>query len=36
MDLTVVDFLKKYWDDIVHIFDLIYAVIKRSILGEEA
>ena len=27
------DFLKRYWDDIVYIFDLIYAVIKRSILN---
>ena len=31
----MVDFLKRYWDDIKYIFDLIYAVIKRNILGEE-
>ena len=29
------DFLKRYWDDIVTIFDIIYRVIKRNILGEE-
>ena len=29
------DFLKRYWDDIVYIFDLIYSIIKRNILGEE-
>ena len=31
----MVDFLKKYWDDIVYIFDLIYSIIKRNILEEQ-
>ena len=29
------DFLKRYWDDIAYMLDLIYYIIKRNILGEE-
>lgn len=32
----MVEFLKEYWDEIVAIFDKIYAAIKEYILKEEA
>lgn len=30
------DFLKKYWDEIVALFDKIYAAIKEYVLKSEA
>ena len=32
----MVEFLKKYWDDIVAYVDKIYAAIKAYILGKDA
>lgn len=30
------EFLKKYWDEIVDLFDKIYAALKKYILDAEA
>ena len=34
--MDIKEFLKKYWDEIVAIFDKIYAYIKELILAENA
>lgn len=34
--MDIKEFLKKYWDEIVALFDKIYAYIKELILAENA